>query len=69
MRSMAACSAFLFFIVTAAGCSKSQSPVASPVGPGAVSLEAKAGAPAPNRFAARNSLEHGRPGEPIRDHQ
>jgi hypothetical protein len=45
MRCMLACSAFLFFIVTAVGCSKSQSPVASPVGPGAVSLEAKPGAP------------------------
>ena len=46
MRCMAACSAFLFFIVTAAGCSKSQSPVASPVGPSSVALEAKAGPPA-----------------------
>jgi len=43
---MTACSAFLFFIVTAAGCSKSQSPVASPVGPSSVALEAKAGPPA-----------------------
>ena len=46
MRCMAACSAFLFFIVTAAGCSQSQSPVASPVGPSSVALEAKAGPPA-----------------------
>ena len=46
MRCMAASSAFLFFIVTAAGCSKSQSPVASPVGPSSVALEAKAGPPA-----------------------
>ena len=47
MRCMAACSAFLLFIVTAAGCSRSQSPVASPVGPSSVALEAKVARPRP----------------------
>ena len=58
MRSMVACSALLFFIVTAAGCSKSQTPVASPVGPGAVSLEAKPGAPAPVTVSLRVTVSN-----------